>query len=65
MIAAASGNPYSELALGIAFAAFLLLLIEVLWVRRRADLARDLRLPLDEAPRATGGSEGGGVDVPR
>jgi hypothetical protein len=65
LIAAASGNPYSELALVLAFAAFLVLLVEVLWVRRRADLDRDLRLPLDEAPRAAGGPEGGDADVSR
>jgi len=65
MIAAASGHPYSEVALVLAFAAFLVLLIEVVWVRRPADLDRDLRLPLDEAPRAVGGPKGGDADVSR
>jgi hypothetical protein len=63
--AAAAGNPYSEVALVLAFAAFLMLLIEIVWVRCPADLDRDLRLPLDEAPHANGGPKGGDDDGAR
>jgi hypothetical protein len=65
MIAVVAGNPHSEVALTIAFIAFLVLLVEVFWIRRPADLERDLRLPLDDAPRAPSLAPRGETHVPR
>ncbi len=50
-------GPYSEFALVIAFVAFLALLIEVIWVRRPADLRHDLHLPLAEQQPAMKGAD--------
>jgi hypothetical protein len=51
-----------EIALLLACCAFGLLLIEIIWIRRRRELERDLHLPFSEAPRA---AEGRGDDVGR
>ena len=50
-----------ELALVIAFVAFLVLLIEVFWVRRPSALRHDLHLPLTEERPVTKGSDRDGA----
>jgi hypothetical protein len=60
----AAGLAHGEVALLLAFGAFVILLIEITWVRRRRDLERDLRLPFSEAPRARE-EERGASDVER
>ncbi len=52
--------PYGEVALTIAFIAFMLVIIEVTIIRRRAALEHNLRIPLDDGHRVDASSPKGG-----